>query len=152
MPSNKIVADEIERILKNIDRDNTPYIASRLGHITNTFQAQKKVDYVKYILELAKAEIKGCTVLDAGCGPGNACLVLGMLGAQKVYGVDILAERIEEVQRFIDELEDDLPVSLSCRDIMNTGFDGNSFDYVLSCEAISHYMNPIEFLKKMVRY
>lgn len=53
MPVQEEIANKIDQIFKNINRDKYPYIACRLGHINNRFLSLKKVDYVgsvKYFL------------------------------------------------------------------------------------------------------
>jgi 2-polyprenyl-3-methyl-5-hydroxy-6-metoxy-1,4-benzoquinol methylase len=145
------IINKIEHIFNNLDSDKYPYIANRLGKMRKRFYVEKAVDYHEYINKLAKAEIKDSVILDAGCGPGKTSLILAMMGAKAIYGVDIMENRIEELQRFLEEYADNLPIKLQYANILKTGFEDSHFDYIFSLEALSHYIDPTGFLKEAHR-
>lgn len=54
----------------------------------------KSVSFFKMILSESQIDIRDKIVIDAGCGLGQNCVLLALLGARKVCGFDIDAERI----------------------------------------------------------
>ncbi len=93
-----------------------------------------------YISKLSSFEcdIKGKTVLDFGCKFGHLTPLLIGLGAEKVYGVDVDNEHIEQAQKnFSNIFNAEFVKSVDCFINIPTG----SVDCALVNEVISH-INP----------
>ena len=60
-------------------------------------------------LRLAEREtgksIDGSVVLDAGCGMGNISILMALLGARKVYGVEMDRDRLTPILSILDEIK-----------------------------------------------
>jgi ubiquinone/menaquinone biosynthesis C-methylase UbiE len=82
-------------------------------------------------------DIKGSSVLDLGCGTGDLCRRLSVLGAQKVIGVDISVNMLEQAKK-------DVPsgVTFLNKAMEDLDFDTESFDMVVSSLAF-HYVSDL---------
>ena len=68
-----------------------------------------------------QGNVKDKRIVDLGCGCGLFALAAGLLGAEKVYGVEIDEKALEVARRNQTILEKDyeLPVEWMCTDILN---------------------------------
>ena len=87
---------------------------------------------------LTSADLRGATVLDAGCGMGRYLRVAAELGAARVIGVDL--SRAVEAAR---ELSADFPaVAVAQADLFRTPFASGTFDQIYSLGVLDHTPDP----------
>ena len=89
--------------------------------------------------------IKGKVVLDIPCGMGWGTSMLK--GFQKIYGIDIASDAIEEAKSRYPE------ISFSVGNMTKIDFPDNSFDVVICLEGFEHvtYLEGQNFLKEAKR-
>ncbi|HEY9798912.1 MAG TPA: class I SAM-dependent methyltransferase [Leptolyngbyaceae cyanobacterium] len=95
---------------------------------------------------LAEKFCQGLDVLDVACGEGYGSYVMANYwGAKSVKAVDISAEAIEIAQTNLASNN----IEYFCYDAeeIDTLFQPNSFDIVISLETIEHINNPKKFLQ-----
>jgi len=120
-------------------------------HVPNRELYDKYVRNARYLFELAKRPVKGCKILDVGCGFGIDSVIFAADGAESVHGIDVNPDWIDCIHKYMKELKWDLPIYTKPGDASHLDFDDNSFDVVLSVEAISHYHDPDTFLREAHR-
>ncbi|HVP00736.1 MAG TPA: class I SAM-dependent methyltransferase [Bryobacteraceae bacterium] len=86
--------------------------------------------------------IQGKIVADFGCGEGREAIELARLGATKVYGVEILSERLGIAR----ELARQAKVAQICEFVMRPP---ENADIVLSIDAFEHFDDPGSILREM---
>lgn len=91
--------------------------------------------------------IENKVIIDAGCGHGTLCLLLGLMRAKKVYGIEYLPEVIEQA-RYIIRSSGLSNIELIQSDIADVDIPPESLDGIFSIEAISHYRNYDLFLER----
>lgn len=121
------------------------------GHVATPAGARKRVLFVYELCRLARFDPQDKVILDAGCGFGVIAIILALMGARKVWGVDISESRLTTFQRIINDynLFDRLDAQL--RGVEDTGLESCSVDAVISNEAISHYSDVDAFLREAAR-
>ena len=112
---------------------------------------QNALAFIRMILSECSMDIRGKTVIDAGCGLGQNTMLFALLGAEKVYGVDLDEERIsafrlalESWRRVSDTMD---RVELVVEDIM-TYIPGRKADLMFCNEMLSHLWDRKAFYKK----
>ena len=89
--------------------------------------------------------IEGRTIIDAGCGSGAFSIMLGLLGAKRVYAVDYIAGCIDMTKVLI-EISELKNVEVICGDIGKLHLTKGSVDGIFCIESISHYRDYKSFL------
>lgn len=111
---------------------------------------QHKVD----LLSLGGKSLDGAVVLDAGCGYGLTCILFAIMGAKEVHGIDIVEARLDVFKECLANLGDGgiaLQVFPALGNVMNTEYEANTFDIILSDEAVSHYRDVDMFFREARR-
>jgi 2-polyprenyl-3-methyl-5-hydroxy-6-metoxy-1,4-benzoquinol methylase len=111
---------------------------------------QHKVD----LLRLGGTSPDGAVVLDAGCGYGLTCILFAIMGAKEMHGIDIVEARLDVFKECLANLRDGgikLQVFPVLGNVMNTGYEANKFDIILSDEAVSHYRDVDMFFREARR-
>ncbi len=143
---------EFTAFLKKRDTKNYPeFFFHYCRYIPNREMFDKYVRNARYLFELAKRPIAGTKILDVGCGFGIDSLIFAACGAEAVYGMDVNPDWIETIHKYMKELKWDLPIHTKVGDASVLDYEDDSFDVVLSVEAISHYHDPNAFLKEAYR-
>jgi len=88
--------------------------------------------------------------LDVGCGFGFAVIALAVHGARAARGVEVVPECLKTC-REIQAAFPDLPTQFLAGRAEALPAEDNSIDVVLSIEAISHFVEPWEFLAEAWR-
>lgn len=85
------------------------------------------------------ADLTGCTILDAGCGPGTLAVELAARGAH-VVGVDLSATLVELARERSAHLN--LPGSVDFRagDMLDPSH--GHFDWIVAMDSVIHYAEP----------
>lgn len=91
------------------------------------------------------------SVLDIGCGFGMTCTTIAALGAKDVHGVDNFAPMVETFRAYAGDLPfaDQLHPATGPADELPYG--DNSFDIVLTVEALSHIANTEGYMNEAHR-
>lgn len=82
--------------------------------------------------------VKGKKILDAGCGAGRECEILARRGA-KVFGLDVSELMLKVAKRRCRDLD----VKFLQRDMEKTGFEDETFDFILALFSVQ-YKRSIE--------
>ena len=94
---------------------------------------------------------KDKNVLDIGCGAGGKSLYYASLGANHVYGVDVVSQYDEESAALSEKLGLKDKFTFLCCDAKNMPYDDNSFDTVIMNDAMEHVDSPNEVLREILR-
>ena len=137
--------------------DPTPqgYYAALLG--PPGAEREKALDkYLRYYLdlfELAGGPPQGLRVLEVGSGFGLGLVAVAVLGAEEACGVELVPWQVEFALEARKALPDDLAARV--KPVVGTATDlphaADTFDVVLSLEAISHYLDYHPFLDEAHR-
>lgn len=101
--------------------------------------------------ELARTDPSGKKILDAGCGYGINTVLMHLMGATEVHGIDsneAMVHTFQKYLRLIPELDEVFP---KVGNVNQTGFADCFFDFVFCNEAISHFYDVPGFLREMYR-
>ncbi len=121
------------------------------GHLATLQGCAKQTRYVYDLCRLARFDPQGKVILDAGCGFGALAIILGLMGAQAVYGVDISPTRLPTFQQMIEDFQLNPPLTAQLASVEHLEFAPRSFDMILSNESISHYHDVDAFLAESAR-
>ncbi|MEN3000736.1 MAG: class I SAM-dependent methyltransferase [Armatimonadota bacterium] len=121
------------------------------GYLADLAGCQRLTRYVVDLCRLARFDPEGKVILDAGCGFGALAVVLGLMGAKAVYGVDISTTRLPTFQQMIEDFQLSPPLYAQLASVERLEFDSGSFDMILSNESISHYQDVDAFLTEAAR-
>lgn len=123
---------------------------SYYGNLAMPQGCQTRVRFVYDFCRLARFNPEGKAILDAGCGFGAVAIILKLMGAKEVHGVDIADARLLTFQQMIHDFRlNDIQAHRSSVD--DVPYPDRFFDMVLSNEAISHYSDVDAFLRESAR-
>jgi len=117
-------------------------IADRFDDIMNRYDVHRRIDTIYDVL-LGAYDLKGRSLLDAGCGTGWFSAAACARGA-RVTALDIGPRLLEQV-------------SLKCNaktvvgDVLNLQFEEDAFDIVVSSECIEHTTDPRRAVAELIR-
>jgi ubiquinone/menaquinone biosynthesis C-methylase UbiE len=92
-----------------------------------------------------RLDLKGKSVLDVGCGIGEALLEAKARGASSCAGIDLSNEMIEIARKRLPEAD------FQTGSVEKLPWQTNSFDLSISIEAMYYFHNPEESLKEIYR-
>jgi ubiquinone/menaquinone biosynthesis C-methylase UbiE len=95
-------------------------------------------------------EVKGKTVLDAGCGTGVFSVIFAKNGASKVTGIDISEGSLSTAR----DLQNRFGVEnteFSKEDMLALPYDDASFDIVWAWGTVHHTTDPLQAIDNLVR-
>lgn len=95
-------------------------------------------------LKALRPELKGCRVLDAGCGDGVLSYMLAREGAE-VYGIDISREALRVAKKRCGNAR------FYQASIYNLPFPDKFFDHITCLEVIEHLADPDKALTELKR-
>lgn len=121
------------------------------GHVATPSGAHRRVRFVADLCDLARFSPEGKVILDAGCGYGVIAIILALMGANKVVGVDISEERLTTFAQIIRDYGFDQQLEARLQRVEDTSLPNASVDAVISNEAISHYYDVDAFLRETAR-
>lgn len=130
-----------------------PWLYRYCGNLGSSTDAMRYERHLVALLDFGRADPRGATVLDAGCGFGFTLLLLRWLGASNVYGVDISEQMIRTIRTFLRILPDDFAggIHVAQASVTEMPYENDSFDLLLSLEAISHYRDVGAFIDEAAR-
>ena len=85
------------------------------------------------------------SILDAGCGDGEALIRLKRCLPDNVAAFDINKGQIDDARNKLPD------VKIETQDIQQLPYDDNSFDLILCLEVLEHLKNPSSALKEIAR-
>jgi 2-polyprenyl-3-methyl-5-hydroxy-6-metoxy-1,4-benzoquinol methylase len=85
------------------------------------------------------------SLLDAGCGDGEALARLASHLPDNVLGIDNNEDQITQARRRLPN------IGFEIQDIYNLPYKSNAFDVVLSLEVLEHMKYPSEAMEELVR-
>ncbi|MGH1478544.1 MAG: methyltransferase domain-containing protein [Geminicoccales bacterium] len=111
------------------------------GDLADPVMGQRYVSSVRNKLGDFGKNLSQKTVLDIGCGFGLTCTTIAAMGAKEVHGIDNFEPMVETFQAYAATLPfgDRLHPAKSPADKLP--YADNSFDIVLTVEALSHIAN-----------
>ncbi len=121
------------------------------GHLQTERGAQTRTRFLMDLCRLARFDPADKVILDAGCGFGALSIIFMLLGAKRVEGIDIAEGRLTTFKKIIEDFGFSEKLGAHLRGVEDTGFPDETFDLVLSNEAISHYRDVDAFLKEARR-
>jgi SAM-dependent methyltransferase len=118
------------------------------GSLGTPAGAAKHERYLADHLGFARVDPVGVDVLDAGSGFGFTLVTLARWGARSAAGIDSYKPMVDTVNAYLPLLPVELAAKISVEvgDVMEMPYDDESFDLVVSKEAISHYRHVDRFI------
>jgi len=151
--SENLVA-EVDEVLGPVISHAEEFSPSFHGYCGHLLERKNLRTYVRYILDLlslAQVDVEGKKVLDAGCGFATQDVVLALLGAEEVHGVEIRSDWVRACSYYLGGLKSKLNITVSEGDVAHLDHPSGVFDLILSNEAISHYRDLSGFLEEAHR-
>ena len=149
--------DELRSVVNDILQaerpEFDPWFYQYCGSITDPGELETYVRHKSDLLAFAGIEPRGATILDAGAGFGMTLIVLVHLGAARARGIEFHAPMVRTAKEYLPLLPASLRerVSMDHGDVMAMRYEDESFDAVLSIEAISHYRDVESALREVHR-
>ncbi len=139
-------------LLKKEDQNGYPeFFYYYCRHILDKNVFEKHVLNIKYMFGLTKRPVRDAVILDVGCGFGIDSLIMAGLGAREVCGIDVNPSWVESIEKYMRELNWNLPIKVKVADAAKLPYPDNTFDFLISVEAISHYRNVEGFFSEAHR-
>jgi len=95
-------------------------------------------------------EVRGKSVLDAGCGTGIFSIIFSNKGAGKVTGIDI-SEGSLETARSLKEKFRLHNTEFQKQDMLHLPFENESFDIVWAWGTVHHTTDPFKAIEELIR-
>jgi len=121
------------------------------GHLATLPGCMKQTRYVADLCRLARFDPQGKVILDAGCGFGALSIILALMGARTVHGVDISLTRLPTFQQMIEDFQLHPPLTAHFASAEQLDFPSASFDMIFSNEVISHFHDIDAFFGEAAR-
>ena len=102
---------------------------------------QRFYNEIKRIME----KLEYTSLLDAGCGDGEALVRLQHILPRETTGIDIDVKQIDIAKSKISD------VKFEVRDLMKLPYLDDSFDLVICLEVLEHVANPESILSEIAR-
>jgi len=152
-----VVAQQVDTLYAQAMRpENKGHYAEELWHyypqLTHTKGRYQETRYVYDLCQLARFDPEGTRVLDVGCGYGLQLTILYFMGIREGVGFDLSAERLNTFKQIINDFKLDATLCAHLMGLEDAEFEPESFDMVLSNEAISHYADVTMFFDKAARW
>jgi ubiquinone/menaquinone biosynthesis C-methylase UbiE len=106
----------------------------------------KKPDHARVFIASQIPDLKGKTVLDAGCGHGVDIVKYESLGAKEVFGIDISEFMIDEAKKIVKE-----PSKLFVASMEKMPLKDNSVDVIIGRFSLHYLVNPDVAYKEFAR-
>jgi len=134
--------------VEDVDRIARVHSRSQASHADAHYYAQFHVHTIPYFdARMSHLNPRGKRALDAGCGAGQWALCLGER-FDEVEGFDSNAEAIAIAQRIAESAR--LKMNFSIRDIYNTGYPNDHFDFVI-CYGVIFLVEALPALQELYR-
>jgi SAM-dependent methyltransferase len=123
------------------------------GELGSASGAQRHEQYLADLVRFGRATVTGRDVLDAGSGFGLTLLTFARWGARSAIGIESYPRMVETANAYLRLLPEELArrMHTELADVAAIPFEADSFDLILSKEAISHYRDVPAFLTEATR-
>jgi SAM-dependent methyltransferase len=135
---------------ETLQRYHPSFVKHYSGLTQPEFLAQH-VRHLRLLLERAECDVRGKTVLDAGCGYGVSAILCALFGARRSYGFDFQPRALQTFAGILGALPVQLPVYPALADAATLPYADGAFDVMLTVEAISHFRRVDAFLREAAR-
>jgi SAM-dependent methyltransferase len=131
----------ISAVLEADQAEYDPWLYTYCGEFGRPEKLDKWRRHYADLIRFGRLEPVGRSLLDAGCGFGFGLLVLAELGFCCLAGVETHPGMLRTIEAYMPLLPPELQERIDVRrsSIASTPFAAESFDVVISNEAISHY-------------
>jgi SAM-dependent methyltransferase len=153
----EVRAELLETILGVLDANLSeydPWLYEYCGEFGRPRQLEKWTRHYADLLDFGRVhETGGRSLLDAGCGFGFGILILAQFGFERLVGIDTHPSMVRTVEAYLPLLPDELRnrIQVERSSVADTPYPRESFDVVVSNEAISHYRDIDAFLDETHR-
>jgi ubiquinone/menaquinone biosynthesis C-methylase UbiE len=130
-----------------------PWLWRYCGGLSSEGECARYLRHIVDLLDDAAINPSGAVVLDAGCGFGFTLVTLRWLGAARCYGIDVSERMVRSIQDYLPRLPEQYgdAIEVCTGTVAAMPYPDNSFDAVLSLEAISHYLDVDAFISDAAR-
>jgi SAM-dependent methyltransferase len=130
-----------------------PWFYEYCGELNNPATVTTFLRHLNDRLEFGGVQLGGKSVLDAGCGFGFTLVALAALGAAEAHGIEIYEPMVQTMRRYMNLLPGELAdrIRLLHGDVSAMPYGDDSFDLIVSFEAISHYRDVDAFIRDAYR-
>ncbi|MCH5187456.1 MAG: class I SAM-dependent methyltransferase [Oscillospiraceae bacterium] len=131
-----------------------PFNLQNEGKMTYAqWQFEKGADTIKFYNEVVTPEdmFSGRVVLDIGCGAAGKSLYYASLGAEKVYGIDVVEAYAEQSAALAKEKGFESKFEFRLCDAAATDFPDNFFDTIIMNDSMEHVAEPEKVLSECYR-
>ncbi|NTV89122.1 MAG: class I SAM-dependent methyltransferase [Clostridiales bacterium] len=117
------------------------------------WQYEKGMDTIKFYLKGTNTDemFRGRVVADIGCGAGGKTVFYASLGAERIYGVEILEKYRSDAEAFAAQKGFGDKFTFVCCDAAHLGFESDSIDTIIMNDAMEHVDRPEEVLSECCR-
>jgi SAM-dependent methyltransferase len=144
-----VVHDALEARLPEYD----PWFYRYCGSLASAEGVEKYLRHKTDLLDFAGIDPCGARILDAGAGFGLTLVVLASLGATLAQGIEFHGPMVRTARAYMPRLPAHFRnrIAIDEGNVMAMPYPDDSFDAVLSVEAISHYRDVEAALQEMRR-
>lgn len=149
-----IASNLLNTINRFVPRPSHPFNLNNDGIATySQWQYQKGEDTIRNYLNAATKEemFKDKVVIDLGCGAAGKSLYYATLGAEMVYGVEILQKYEAPAKELAETLGLSDKFTFVHADGANLPFESNTIDSIIINDAMEHVDEPEAVLKECLR-
>ncbi|GAI39071.1 unnamed protein product, partial [marine sediment metagenome] len=126
----------------------------RVGHfydvVWTEYIPEYKATEKHWEIFYSREEVRGKSVLDAGCGTGIFSIIFSNKGAGKVTGIDI-SEGSLETARSLKEKFRLHNTEFQKQDMLHLPFENESFDIVWAWGTVHHTTDPFKAIEELIR-
>jgi SAM-dependent methyltransferase len=147
------LAEVVRDLLHPHRPDFDPWFYRYCGHLASSDGLSTYVRHKSDLLAFAGIDPRGATMLDAGAGFGLTLVVLAAFGAAAARGIEFHEPMVRTAKAYLPMLPHELRdrISIDHGDVMAMPYADESFDAVLSVEAVSHYRDVEAALREIHR-
>ncbi|MCB1694006.1 MAG: class I SAM-dependent methyltransferase [Pseudomonadales bacterium] len=146
------MTDPKDNVARFFDGDAADYLRHQYGEDLDSFMAVRRETVARMLgRHCAALLVQGCTVVDAGCGPG---ILIDVLSRYPVHysGVDIAAGMIDLAhERLAAVANPGFSGSLQLGDVEQLSFESGRFDIAASLGVIEYLNGDERLLGELVR-
>jgi 2-polyprenyl-3-methyl-5-hydroxy-6-metoxy-1,4-benzoquinol methylase len=128
-----------------------PWFYQYCGELKNPSPVATFLRHLNDRLEFGGIQLEGKRVLDAGCGFGFTLVALAELGVAEAHGIEIYQPMVDTARGYMKLLPDEVRICIAQGDVSAMPYADNSFDLIVSFEAISHYRDVDGFIRDAYR-
>jgi SAM-dependent methyltransferase len=121
------------------------------GGLADPVEARRFVTSLRSLLRHVEGGAEGKDALDLGCGFGMACLVVALLGAREVHGIDLFRPMVESFEAWLPDVPEGTRIHPRTGLARELPYADASLDLAITVEALSHFLDPLRCLAEAHR-